>query len=193
MLGESADPKLVAGIRRDLATMENLIRQFMELAQGLTDERKEELDLWQILRAQVEDLQRAGHDVNLGSGSTCRFLSDPVALGRVLANLLDNAAHYGDGKPIDAELQCDQEQVCVRISDRGPGIPEAQLEAVFRPFHRLDTARDDRTGGSGLELAIARQLANKNGWTIELKPRPGGGTEAIIQLGTRQEERVGPS
>jgi two-component system osmolarity sensor histidine kinase EnvZ len=190
MLGESADPKLVAGIRRDLAAMENLIRQFMELAQGLTDQREEELDLWQILRAQVDDLQRTGHDVNLVSGSTCRFLGDPVALGRILANLLDNAAHYGDGKPIDAELQCDQEQVCVRISDRGPGIPEGQLEAVFRPFHRLDTAREDRTGGSGLGLAIARQLANKNGWTIELKPRPGGGTEAILQLGTRESTYI---
>ncbi len=185
MLGDSEHPKLVAGIRRDLAAMENLIRQFMELAQGLTDGREEQLDLWQILRGQVEDLQRAGHDVRLGPGSTCHFLGDPVALGRILANLLDNAAHYGDGKSIDAELQCDQEQVCVRISDRGPGIPEAELEAVFRPFHRLDTAREDRTGGSGLGLAIARQLANKNGWTIELKSRPGGGTVAILQLGIR--------
>jgi two-component system osmolarity sensor histidine kinase EnvZ len=201
MLGDSEHPKLVAGIRRDLAAMENLIRQFMELAQGLTDGREEQLDLWQILRGQVEDLQRAGHDVRLGPGSTCHFLGDPVALGRILANLLDNAAHYGDGKSIDAELQCDQEQVCVRISDRGPGIPEAELEAVFRPFHRLDTAREDRTGGSGLGLAIARQLANKNGWTIELKPRPGGGTVAILQLGIREstyisqstEDGVGPS
>ena len=182
MLGDSTDSKLVAGIRRDLAAMENLIKQFMELAQGLTDEREEDFDIWQILCAQVEDLQRAGHDVRLGSGSSCHFLGDPVALGRILANLLDNAAHYGDGQAIDAELQCDPEQACIRISDRGPGIPEAELEAVFRPFHRLDTAREDRTGGSGLGLAIARQLANKNGWTIELKPRPDGGTVAILHL-----------
>lgn len=183
MLSDSEDPKLVAGIRRDLAAMENLIKQFMELAQGLADEREEELDLWHILCAQVEDLQRAGHDVNLEPGSSCLFLGDPVALVRILANLLDNAAHYGDGKPIDAELQCDSDQICIRISDRGPGIPEAQLETVFRPFHRLDTAREERTGGSGLGLAIARQLANKNGWTIELKPRLGGGTVGILQLG----------
>jgi two-component system osmolarity sensor histidine kinase EnvZ len=68
------------------------------------------------------------------------------------------------------------------LCGRGPGIPQAQLEAVFRPFHRLDTAREDRTGGSGLGLAIARQLANKNGWSIELGPRPGGGTIATLNL-----------
>ena len=182
MLGDNEDPQLVDGIRRDLAAMENLIKQFMELAQGLHDEQQVELDVWQILCARVDDLRRSGHDVNLASGSICQRLGDPVALGRILANLLDNAAHHGDGKAIDVELQCDPEQVCISISDRGPGIPESELEAVFRPFHRLDTAREDRTGGSGLGLAIARQLANKNGWTVELKPRPGGGTSATLRL-----------
>jgi len=190
MLGDSGGPGLVAGIQRDLAAMENLIKQFMELAQGLTEEHEEELDLWQILCDQVEDLRRAGHDVNLVSGSSCHFLGDPVALSRVLANLLDNAAHHGDGKPIEAELVCDPQHLCFRISDRGPGIPEAELDAVFRPFHRLDTAREDRTGGSGLGLAIARQLANKNGWTIELKPRPGGGTVAIVNLRIRENAYI---
>ena len=182
MLDDSVNPNLIAGIRRDLTTMENLIRQFMELAQGLTDERKEDLDLWQILCAQAKDLQRDGHDVRLGTGSTCHYLGDPVALERILTNLLDNAAHYGEGKSIDVELQCNDQKPCIRISDRGPGIPEAQREAVFRPFHRLDTAREERTGGSGLGLAIARQLANKNGWKIELNPRPGGGTVAVLDL-----------
>jgi two-component system osmolarity sensor histidine kinase EnvZ len=103
-------------------------------------------------------------------------------LERILANLLDNAAHYGDRKPIDVELQCNEEKPCILIKDRGPGIPDAQREAVFRPFHRLDNAREERTGGSGLGLAIARQLANKNGWKIEINPRPGGGTIAILEL-----------
>jgi two-component system osmolarity sensor histidine kinase EnvZ len=182
MLGDNAEPTLVAGIRRDLAAMENLIRQFMELAQGLTDERNEDLDLWQILCAQAEDMQREGHDVRLGNGATCHYRGDPIALGRILANFLDNAAHYGEGKPIDVELRCKNDQACIEVSDRGPGIPAAQREAVFRPFHRLETAREERTGGSGLGLAIARQLANKNGWKIELSPRPGGGTVARLEL-----------
>jgi len=182
MLDESANPNLIAGIRRDLNAMENLIRQFMELAQGLMDEHNEDLDLWQILGAQAEDLRREGREVRLGAGATCHYRGDPVALERTLANLLDNAAHYGEGKPIDVELQRSHDRICIRICDRGPGIPAAQREAVFRPFHRLETAREERTGGSGLGLAIARQLATKNGWTIELNPRPGGGTVAILDL-----------
>lgn len=182
MLDDGTDPKLVDGIRRDLAAMENLIKQFMELAHGLTEQRAEQLDLRQILHVQVEDLRRAGQDVQLQPGSSCTVPGDPIALGRILANLLDNAAHYGDGKMVDVELQCLAEDVSIQIADRGPGIPTDQLEAVFRPFHRLDSAREERTGGSGLGLAIARQLANKNGWSVALLPRTGGGTLATLHL-----------
>ncbi|RLA28539.1 MAG: two-component sensor histidine kinase [Gammaproteobacteria bacterium] len=182
MLNDSEDPDLVAGVRRDLAAMEKLIKQFMELAQGLTNACKDELDLRQILAGQAEDLKRQGHEVRLADGDTCRYLGDPVALERILANLLDNAAHYGGGKEIEVELQCDDQHPCILISDRGPGIPDEHREAVFRPFHRLDSARENRTGGSGLGLAIARQLADRNGWKIELKPRVGGGTVAVLAL-----------
>jgi two-component system osmolarity sensor histidine kinase EnvZ len=153
MLNDNEDPDLVAGVRRDLAAMEQLIKQFMELAQGLSNACKDELDL-----------------------------RDPVALERILANLLANAAHYGGGKDIEVELQCDEQHPCMLISDRGPGIPDEHRQAVFRPFHRLDSARENRTGGSGLGLAIARQLADKNGWRIELRPRDGGGTVAALEL-----------
>lgn len=182
LLSDNADPKLISGIRRDLAAMEGLIKQFMELAQGLTEIREEEIDLWQALCTHVEDLRRVGYTVGLTPSIRCMLRGDPVALGRILANLLDNAAHYGDGEGIDAELRCDADQTCIIIGDRGPGIPEEQLETVFRPFHRLDSAREDRTGGSGLGLAIARQLANKNGWAVELTRRPGGGTIAALDL-----------
>ena len=185
MLSDNEDPDLIAGIRRDLAVMESLIRQFLELAQELTDECQQEFDLWTLLVDQVEDLRRNGYDVELEPGAPCPWLGDPTAATRILSNLLDNAAHYGEGKPICVELDCDQQNTCIRISDRGPGIPEAQRETVFRPFHRLDTAREERTGGSGLGLAIAQQLASKNRWEIALDHRSGGGTVATFTLGPR--------
>lgn len=183
MLDEKSDPQLVAGIRRDLAAMNALISQFLDFSKGLTDEQPVQLDLWKIIEEQAADLRRDGFDVRLsGCGTPCPYVADPVALRRLLANLLENAAHYGGGAPIDIDLQCDERTVSVEICDRGPGIPTDQAEAVFRPFHRLETARDSRTGGSGLGLAIARQLANKHGWTIELLPRDGGGTIAKVGL-----------
>jgi two-component system osmolarity sensor histidine kinase EnvZ len=184
MLDEDSDPQLVADIRRDLAAMETLIRQFMQLAQGLDDEQVEELDLWELLKTHVADLQRQGQQVELSGDGHCRYLGNPLALDRILGNLLDNAAHYGGGKPIEVELRSAAQLVSIRVRDRGPGIPEEQREAVFRPFYRLETARSEHTGGSGLGLAIASQLANKNGWTIELAPRSGGGTVAKLDLPT---------
>ena len=191
MLSEDSDPQLVADIRRDLADMEKLIRKFMELAQGLDDEHQEELDLWQMLKAQAANLERQGNDVRLTGDGPCNFRGNRLALRRILTNLLDNAAHYGDGKPIDVDLQCGDESICIRISDHGPGIPEAQRKAVFRPFYRMEAARSMRAAGSGLGLAIASQLANKNGWTIELMPRDGGGTVAGFDIPTTVKTRIG--
>jgi len=183
MLDENSEPQLVAGIRRDLAAMNALIGQFLDFSKGLTGEHPVALDLRQAIEEQAADLRRDGIDVQLsGCGSPCPYFADPVALRRLLANLLENAVRYGGGAPIDIDLQCDERAVTVDICDRGPGIPADQAEAVFRPFHRLETARDSRTGGSGLGLAIARQLANKHGWTIELLPRERGGTVARVGL-----------
>jgi two-component system osmolarity sensor histidine kinase EnvZ len=182
MLSEDSDPELVAGIRRDLAVMNSLIGQFLAFSKGLDDEHSANLDLWELIEGHAADLRRNGTEVNISGASPCQYIAHPLALRRLLANLLENAAHYGGNAPIDVELQCSEHLIAVRICDRGPGIPTDQAEAVFRPFHRLDTARNERTGGSGLGLAIARQLAVKNGWTIELLPREGGGTVAKVEL-----------
>ena len=70
----------------------------------------------------------------------------------------------------------------IGVLDRGPGIPDDQLEAVFRPFHRVESSRSRGTGGSGLGLAIVRQLAQANGWTVSLENRAGGGLAAWVTL-----------
>lgn len=182
MLNQNSEPELVAGIRRDLAAMESLIGQFLQFSKGLGDERPVALDLWQVLQAGVTDLRREGTEVQMIGSGPCPYRVEPVALERILTNLMQNAARYGNGAPITVELQCNEQAVSIEICDRGPGIPADQVEAVFRPFHRLETARGEKTGGSGLGLAIARQLANKHGWTIELLPREGGGTVARLGL-----------
>jgi len=182
MLDEGSDPLLLADIRRDLSAMEEMIRQFMELAQGLGDEAEENVDLWELLKAQAADLQRQGYQVQLIGDGPCLYRGNPFALERILSNLLDNAARYSVNQPIDIHLQRYEHFLRIYIRDRGPGIPSAQKEAVFRPFYRVETARSRQTGGSGLGLAIVSQLATKYGWNIELLPRDGGGTEARFEL-----------
>ena len=185
MLDENSNSELVAGIRRNLDVMNDLISQFLQFSRGIEDECPVQVDLWQIVATLAEDLERDGADLRLHRyDPPCVFFADPVALQRILGNLLKNAAQYGGNSPIDVELHCSDDDVYIEVRDRGPGIPEEDVQAVFRPFHRLQPARDRATGGSGLGLAIVSQLAVKHGWTIELLPREGGGTVAKLGLPT---------
>jgi signal transduction histidine kinase len=74
-------------------------------------------------------------------------------------------------------------QICVR--DHGPGIAEAELERVFEPFYRVEASRNRATGGSGLGLTIARNIARAHGGDLVLKNRAGGGLEALLTLPRR--------
>jgi signal transduction histidine kinase len=106
----------------------------------------------------------------------------PVAFKRVLANLISNAVRYGRGAEIRVRVQHEPRpgQVRITIDDKGPGIAPDQLEAVFQPFVRLDSSRSRETGGVGLGLYIARELAHRHGGTITLSNRPEGGLRAEL-------------
>jgi two-component system osmolarity sensor histidine kinase EnvZ len=183
LLGDDSNPALIASIRRNLITMNELIEQFLKLSEGIEEKLLVQLDLWKVIESLASDVEREGSELRLcRNDPPCVYYCDPVALERVLSNLLKNAAQYGDGKPIDVSLNCNEKEVAIEICDRGSGIPPEEVEAVFRPFHRLEAGRNRRAGGSGLGLAIANQLAVKQGWEIALLPRDGGGTVAKLSL-----------
>jgi signal transduction histidine kinase len=73
-------------------------------------------------------------------------------------------------------------EVTIRVLDEGPGIPEAELEQAFEPFFRGEASRSRETGGTGLGLGIARNIARAHGGELVLKNRPTGGLEAILSL-----------
>lgn len=185
MLDETSNPQLVAGVRRDLDAMNALISQFLQFSKGLEEIVPVQVDLWQVIASLADDLKREGTELVLHRNDPpCVYFTDPVALQRVLENLLKNAIQYGVGAPVDVNLFCSKNAVSIEICDRGPGIPAELVERAFRPFHRLQASRSNGVGGSGLGLAISRRLAVKHGWTIELLPREGGGTVARLGLPT---------
>ena len=79
-------------------------------------------------------------------------------------------------------MECSPAGTDICVLDRGPGIPDAELENVFRPFYRLETSRSGITGGSGLGLAISKEICQAHGWGLRLEPRVGGGLIARIHL-----------
>ena len=183
MLDQESNPDLIALIRHNLDTMNSLIRQFLQFSRGVEGELPVQLDLWQMIESLAADQKIEGSDLRLHrKDPPCVYFADAVALERILSNLLKNAVQHGNGKPVDVDLHCNDQEVAIEIADRGPGIPTEEVEAVFRPFHRLPSANGRASGGSGLGLAIANQLALKHDWRIQLLPREGGGTVAKLTL-----------
>ena len=183
MLDKQTKPELIEGIRRDLDAMNDLIAQFLEFTRGADEGHLVQVELWKMIEALAGDLKREGVELRLQrKDPPCVFFTDPMALQRVLANLMKNAGQYGKGKPVDIALHCSADEVAIEVCDRGPGIPPDQVEFAFRPFQRLQPAREHRTGGSGLGLAIVKTIAQKHGWTVDLLPRDGGGTIARLGL-----------
>lgn len=190
MLAESPDPALASQLMKDIDAMNLLISRCLEVGQGL-EERPLRLELGSVLRDMANEVRRGGNSIEFDAGADCEVMLRPLALRRVLGNLLENALRYGDGKPVTMELDCSALEI--RISDRGPGIPEDKRQAVFRPFFRLEPSRCPDTGGSGLGLAIVMQLVTANHWQISLDDRPGGGTVATLRLAAEQQENSGTS
>jgi two-component system osmolarity sensor histidine kinase EnvZ len=166
--------------------MNRLIGDMLVFARALQAGDLKEHDLSVVLADLAETAARLGPVNWRADRSACPAKVGEAALRRIVGNLLDNARRYGGNAAIDLELACGEKEIRISVLDRGPGIPEDQREAVFRPFHRLEGSRSRDSGGSGLGLAIARQLADAYGWRIEFNHREGGGLDAavIISRGT---------
>ena len=182
MLQPAADPELLNRLQQDLASMNRLIHESLELARGLESREPEETDLREFIDGMVSDYRRGEADIRWSPDHCCFCSVDTLALRRVLGNVIDNAVRYGAGKPVTVECACHDRGAIIRIIDRGPGIPEAEREAVFRPFYRLETSRNRTSGGSGLGLAIARQLCDAQGWTIRLLANEAGGSRVELHI-----------
>jgi signal transduction histidine kinase len=126
------------------------------------------------------DFRDTGHAVDIAGALAQPYVGRPLALRRCLTNLVENAIRYGGRATI--ELEDTAKQVVVRIVDDGPGMPEEELERAFEPFYRGERSRSRETGGTGLGLGIARNIARAHGGELVLKNRPGGGLEANLSL-----------
>lgn len=169
---------------RDIAEMDTMIRATLDYLRGAADaEPWVNLDLTALVGSLVEDQQDAGHDVAVepGDGMPIATLrAQASALRRCISNLLDNAVRYGGAARV--RLTHDAQGVCVVVLDRGPGIPEAELAQVLQPFYRVEASRNRNTGGVGLGLASASDIARQHGGSLQLSNRVGGGLQAELRL-----------
>jgi len=164
----------------DIREMNALIDSVLEVFRGAADgEPTQDIDIHSLVQSLADDLIEQGQPVSF-SGEPAIARAQPTALRRVLSNLLGNALRYGERAEV--AVRRDDQGVHITIDDHGPGIPEAQLEAVFQPFYRVESSRSRHTGGTGLGLYIARDLVMRQGGTLTLTNRPGGGLRAELRL-----------
>ncbi len=171
-------------LKSDVAEMERMVEGYLAFARGEGSEVPVPADLGAILAAVVDGARRKGVDIALAGEDGLTLTLRRNALGRALTNLIDNAARHGAKVWVTAwrDGGRDGERVCVAVDDDGPDIPPDQRETVFKPFFRLDTSRNVQTGGVGLGLTIARDVARNHGGDLVLDTAPTGGLRALISL-----------
>ncbi|MCM5681422.1 ATP-binding protein [Schlegelella sp. S2-27] len=175
-----ADAAARRRLQADLSHMQSLVEEGLAYARTAhaAEEPSQAVDLHALLDTLVCDFVDDGHVVRFDAGSVVTLNTRPLALRRIVSNLLDNAVKHAGA----AEVRMTIEAAAVHITvlDRGPGIPEARLAEMKQPFRRLEESRSRDTGGSGLGLAIAERLSHAIGAELHLKNRPGGGLEAQL-------------
>jgi signal transduction histidine kinase len=172
----------------DLNEMQALVQEGLTYARSMhsMNEALCRVDLSAFLSSLAADYNDQGREIALAKVPDVVITTRPHALRRIVSNLLDNALKFGHDVELCAEAT-DESHVTLRILDRGPGIPEHELEAVLKPFYRVESSRSRETGGTGLGLAIAQQLTLALNARLSLTNRPEGGLEARILLPLHQE------
>ncbi len=178
---EDADPAIRTACECDIREMQAMISTVMAYVRDTSRIGvRRPLDLRSLAETVVDDAADRGAAVSLESGAPVVIEADPIALKSLLANLVGNAVKYAGGAELVLEAR--EHEAVIAVRDRGPGVPEEDMERVFDPFFRGERSRNRDTGGMGLGLASARATARAHGGDITLHRREGGGLCATVTL-----------
>jgi len=179
MLGDSAE---VTAMKADVAEMENMVEEYLAFARGESAESIADTDIDPILGDIARVASRGGANVSYhpnGAGDLVVPVR-PNAFRRCVTNLVGNAVKHAAN--VDISTRRANDMVEILVDDDGPGIEAAAREEVFKPFYRLDSARNLDSGGSGLGLTIARDIIRAHGGDVLLEDSPDGGLRARVRL-----------
>lgn len=178
-------------IELEAERLSELIGQLLSLARLEADMgrvRRDLSDLGVFLKEIIEDakFEAAHQDKTVcfdPATEECWIAFNRELLRSAVENVIRNAVrHTAEGKPVQVSLKEEKEVAVIAVRDYGPGVPEKELSNLFRPFFRIDDARDRETGGTGLGLAIAQRAVVLHGGKIEAVNREKGGLEVLITL-----------
>lgn len=167
-------------LHADIADMESMLDAYLAFARGEEAEPAVKTDLAELLLEVVTAARRQNPNIQMNAPLQAEVTLRRNAMKRCLVNLVGNAARYGKRAQVNVAMR--DHAVDIVVDDDGPGIDQAQREDVFRPFMRLESSRNPTTGGVGLGLTIARDIARFHGGDIVLEDSPLGGLRARVWL-----------
>jgi signal transduction histidine kinase len=176
-----------SGMVGDLNEMEAMIAELLEM-ERLRDGRgirRATHDLVSLLREVAEDYQKGFPGIRIVSPfRELKLDIDNDKIKTVLRNLLENAVKFAlpDSRAVEIILERDADIVTLRISDDGPGIPEADIGNLFEPFFRVDRSRSKKTGGYGLGLSICKRIMEAHGGSVTVTNNPGRGASFVLSF-----------
>ena len=177
MMDETEEVKALKG---DLDQMQAMLNGYLAFARDQAAEETEAVDIAEMVAEVREDARRMGRTIEAEAPKGLIVAVRPMSFKRALTNLVGNALRHADAVRVEALR--DGEIIEIRVDDDGPGIPEEQRDEAFRPFQRLDDARNQNTTGVGLGLAVVRDVVRAHGGDVALSTAPLGGLRASMRI-----------
>jgi signal transduction histidine kinase len=180
--------KLILRNAEELTSMIENVLAFSASLHSDKEDRREVFAIGDLLEhaaaAMAQEIEQAGCRIELTVAPELPAVAgDPVALELVFRNLIGNAVRHGSGgKWIGVSAARSTDGVEIRVSDRGPGIPETELQRIFEPFYRGEQTRAQRVQGTGLGLSLVKTTVERQKGTIEVHNSPGGGAQFTVRL-----------
>jgi two-component system sensor histidine kinase KdpD len=177
--------EMAAVIQEETKRLARLVDNLLDLSRleaGAAEPHREWTSIEELIRAAVDEVGVVPEAFTLSIDRDLPLVSvDPVQMERAFVNVLENARRHSGGHPVSVRARAVRDRVIVRIVDRGPGIPPAQLERVFEPFYRAGTPGSAHRG-SGLGLAIARGFTEANAGSLHVESLPGQGATFVFEM-----------
>lgn len=170
----------IEALNQDVKDMQSMLEGYLAFARGDNAEDTEQFDLQAYFDKLAEEARLRKRKLTTAVSGDGKVLVRPNAFARLLSNVAGNAFRYAQTVEIRADHG--KGSLLVTVDDDGPGIPTEKREIVFKPFVRLDEARNLDASGTGLGLSIARDIARSHGGDIILDESPLGGLRAVIRL-----------
>ena len=160
--------------------MTAMLNSYVSFVRGETPETIENINLKILISSLCKSNVSKDHEITEKYLKKIETSGKPVQIKRVIQNIIDNSKRYSS--KIHIEVDGNDEECFINISDNGPGIPEKNYEDVFKPFFTLDPSRNKLKGESGLGMTIARDIIRSHGGEVKLSKSNMGGLKTTIDL-----------